>query len=67
MIPQANITAWRPFQLRHNAATELRKEFGLDAGRIIPWGESRPCRDRTPWGESASGGSNSRPPIRCHY
>ena len=26
---------WHPHQLRHNAATELRKEFGLDAARII--------------------------------
>ncbi len=26
---------WHPHQLRHNAATELRKEFGIDAARII--------------------------------
>jgi integrase len=26
---------WHPHQLRHNAATHLRKEFGLDAARII--------------------------------
>ncbi|MBS3735540.1 MAG: tyrosine-type recombinase/integrase, partial [Phycisphaerae bacterium] len=26
---------WRPHQLRHNAATELRKEFGLETARII--------------------------------
>jgi len=26
---------WHPHQLRHNAATELRKEFGLEAARII--------------------------------
>ena len=26
---------WHPHQLRHNAATELRKEFGLDTARII--------------------------------
>ena len=26
---------WRPHQLRHNAATELRKEFGIEAARII--------------------------------
>ncbi len=26
---------WHPHQLRHNAAAELRKEFGLEAGRII--------------------------------
>jgi integrase len=27
--------AWHPNQLRHNAATRLRKEFGLDVARII--------------------------------
>jgi integrase len=38
---QAELAAWRkrhrwhPHQLRHNAATELRKEFGIDAARII--------------------------------
>ncbi|MCD4824639.1 MAG: tyrosine-type recombinase/integrase [Phycisphaerae bacterium] len=26
---------WHPHQLRHNAATELRKEFGLEAARVI--------------------------------
>lgn len=26
---------WHPHQLRHNAATELRKEFGLEAAKII--------------------------------
>ena len=26
---------WHPHQLHHNAATELRKEFGLEAARII--------------------------------
>ncbi|MBS3735538.1 MAG: site-specific integrase, partial [Phycisphaerae bacterium] len=26
---------WHPHQLRHNAATELRKEFGLETARII--------------------------------
>ncbi|MCX5660269.1 MAG: tyrosine-type recombinase/integrase [Planctomycetota bacterium] len=38
---RAELTAWRrdhqwhPHQLRHNAATTLRKEFGLDTARII--------------------------------
>jgi integrase len=31
----ASVTRWHPHQLRHNAATYLRKEFGLDAARII--------------------------------
>ncbi|MEN6384480.1 MAG: tyrosine-type recombinase/integrase [Phycisphaerales bacterium] len=26
---------WHPHQLRHNAATFLRKEFGIDTARII--------------------------------
>jgi len=26
---------WHPHQLRHNAATELRKEFGLETARVI--------------------------------
>ena len=26
---------WHPHQLRHNAATELRKEFGIEAARVI--------------------------------
>ena len=27
--------AWHPHQLRHNAATRLRREFGLDVARVI--------------------------------
>ena len=30
MIPH-----WHPHQLRHNAATRLRKEFGLEAARVV--------------------------------
>ena len=26
---------WHPHQLRHTAATELRKEFGLEAAQVI--------------------------------
>lgn len=32
---KAKIPHWHPHQLRHNAATWLRKEFGLDAARCI--------------------------------
>jgi integrase len=32
---KADIPSWHPHQLRHNAATWLRKEFGLDVARII--------------------------------
>ena len=32
---KAGIPSWHPHQLRHNAATWLRKEFGLDVARII--------------------------------
>ena len=26
---------WHPHQLRHNAATRLRKEFGLDVAQVV--------------------------------
>ena len=32
---KASVPHWHPHQLRHNAATRLRKEFGLDAARAI--------------------------------
>jgi integrase len=32
---RAGVTHWPPNQLRHSAATWLRKEFGLDAARVI--------------------------------
>jgi integrase len=32
---KANVPHWHPNQLRHNAATRLRKEFGLDVARVI--------------------------------
>lgn len=32
---RVEIPNWHPHQLRHNAATNLRKEFGLDAARVI--------------------------------
>lgn len=32
---KAEVPHWHPHQLRHNAATNLRKEFGLDVARII--------------------------------
>jgi integrase len=31
----AFILAWHPHQLRHNAATRLRKEFGIEAARVV--------------------------------
>ncbi len=31
----AGVPAWHPHQLRHNAATYLRKEFGLETARVI--------------------------------
>jgi integrase len=31
----AEIPQWHPNQLRHNAATRLRREFGLDAARAV--------------------------------
>jgi integrase len=32
---RADVPAWHPNQLRHNAATRLRKEFGLDVARAV--------------------------------
>jgi integrase len=32
---RAPIPSWHPNQLRHNAATRLRKEFGLDVARAV--------------------------------
>jgi len=31
----ADVPVWAPNQLRHNAATWLRKEFGLDVARVV--------------------------------
>jgi len=35
MVESHKAHRWHPHQLRHNAATDLRKEFGLEAARII--------------------------------
>lgn len=32
---KAGVPRWHPHQLRHNAATWLRKEFGLDVARVV--------------------------------
>jgi integrase len=32
---RAGVTPWHPNQLRHNAATEIRRQFGLDAAQVI--------------------------------
>lgn len=32
---RAGLPKWSPNQLRHNAATEIRKRFGLDAAQVI--------------------------------
>jgi len=39
---KADVPAWHPNQLRHNAATRLRKEFGLDVARAV-LGHSSPA------------------------
>ena len=39
---KAGVPRWHPHQLRHNAATWLRKEFGLDVARVI-LGHSSPA------------------------
>jgi integrase len=32
---KAGVPSWHPHQLGHNAATRLRKEFGLDTARVV--------------------------------
>ena len=32
---RAGIPAWHPHQLRHTAATKLRKQFGIEAARVV--------------------------------
>lgn len=32
---RASVPPWHPNQLRHNAATEIRRQFGLDAAQVI--------------------------------
>jgi integrase len=32
---RAGVPAWRPNQLRHNAATRLRAEFGIDVAKAV--------------------------------
>jgi integrase len=39
---RAGVPHWHPHQLRHSAATRLRKEFGLDVARVI-LGHSSPA------------------------
>jgi integrase len=43
---RANVPHWHPHQLRHNAATRLRKEFGIEVARII-LGHSSPAITET--------------------
>ena len=31
----AGVPPWHPHQLRHNAATRLRKEYGLEAAQVV--------------------------------
>jgi len=31
----AGVPRWHPHQLRHNAATALREQFGIEAARVI--------------------------------
>ena len=32
---KADVPRWSPHRLRHNAATSLRKQFGLDIARVV--------------------------------
>ncbi len=31
----AGVPKWHPHQLRHNAATRLRRQFGIEAARVV--------------------------------
>ena len=32
---EAGVASWHPNQLRHNAATAIRSEYGIEAARVI--------------------------------
>ena len=32
---KAGVPVWTPHRLRHNAATQIRKEFGLEAAQLL--------------------------------
>jgi len=63
-----NTYRWSPNQLRHNAATFIRKEFGLDAGPGNLLGHSSPsvdgglCRARPRKGIGVIGAGRVEPP-----
>ncbi len=42
---RAGVAKWHPHQLRHNAATRLRKEFGLDTARAVLGHSSTPVTE----------------------
>ena len=42
---------WHPSQLRHSAATEIRKQFGLEAAQVA-LGQAIRSRPRGGWGQS---------------
>jgi hypothetical protein len=42
----AGVPAWHPNQIRHNAATQFRRELGLDVARVI-LGHSSPVVTET--------------------
>jgi len=50
---RAEVPHWHPHQLRHNAATYVRKEFGVEMAAIIS--TRRPTTPR-PWRPSAGSG-----------
>ena len=35
LCDDAGIPRWSPNQLRHSAATEIRRDFGLDAAQVV--------------------------------
>ena len=63
---RAGVPPWHPHQLRHNAATRLRKEFGLEVAQFITRAPIRlrdPDLRRARQGHSACRGGGAR--MRC--
>lgn len=52
---KAGVPHWHPNQLRHSAATRFRKEFGLDAARVILGRDGGLCGDRHHEGRGRDG------------
>ena len=57
---ESTIPHWFPLQLRHNRATEVRRDYGLDACSSCPWTRQGGC-DRSVCGEESRTCDPDRP------